>query len=152
MDQGRQAEGGHQGIITFLAVHFFFVNMALDVGRNGVLRPLPVYHRLRVKLILAGRRGEAFYRFALVHDAEGFSIFENHFGIGIHLGAIHLLRRQFFQVPVVSTRLYVEGAVFFHIIQRCQSFLSRRFRQAFGMFENILVIFVYVHTFTGPVR
>ena len=58
MDQGWKAVGGHQREIAHGAIHFLFMNMALDVTREAVLGPFPVREGFGKKFLFFGRRGE----------------------------------------------------------------------------------------------
>ena len=60
MDQGWKSVGGYQWEVPLGAIHFLFMNMALDVTREAVLGPFPVREGFGKKFLFFRRRSESY--------------------------------------------------------------------------------------------
>jgi hypothetical protein len=126
--------------------------MALDVLRNGIFRPFPIDHGLRVELILTGRRGEAHIRSAIDHHANLLAAFFDGTLVSGSTSAPFSFRRQGFPFMLfVGVLFYFEGTIFTHIPQFRQPFFFGCFRQSRGMLKDILIVLVDIDLFAFSV-
>ena len=152
VDQRGQPEGRHQHVFSLALVEHVVVDVALDVFRDRVFRPVPVHHGLGVELVLPGRGGEAHHGLALDHDPDVLSVLADHARFLVDLGALELLFAEQGLVLFVGLSLLdLEGPVLGHVLEFGKPLLLRGFRKAFHPFEHVLVVFFYGDLLTGTV-
>src|SRR5271167_1777456 len=89
MDERWQAEGRKEKHLAFGAVDVVAMDVALDVAGNGILRPVPVFQRLRIKLEFARRSWKTGDSFTIDLDPDWRSVLLDHVGQRINRATLH---------------------------------------------------------------
>src|SRR5829696_8897779 len=134
MDQGGQPERRYENVLALFAVEIPPVDVALNVARERVFRPLPIGHGLRVKLQLARRGREAANRSTVYHHSDRLfaAVGSPDYPAGRPLDArtIELRFRDRGFVLPVNPGPDGEGRVAAHVIERREPHARGLFRKA----------------------
>src|SRR5580692_5658968 len=122
MDERWQAEGRKEKHLAFRGVDVIAMDVALDVAGNGILRPVPVFQCLRIKLEFARRSWKTSDSFAIDLDSDWRSVLFDYVGQRINRAPLNLFRLKHFPVQLVDVVFDEESTVFPHIIERREPF------------------------------
>src|SRR5580693_2890027 len=89
MNERRQTKRRKEQHLAFGAVDVVAMDVALDVAGNGILRPVPVFQRLRIKLEFARRSWKTSDSFAIDLDSDWRSVLFDYVGQRINRAPLH---------------------------------------------------------------
>src|SRR5580693_3873096 len=153
MDERWQAERRKKQHLAFGAVDVVAMDVALDVAGNGILWPVPVFQRLRIKLEFARRSWKTGDRFATDLDPDwGFVLF-HYMGQRINRAPLDFIWLQNLAVQFVDIVFNQESAVFSHVIERHEPFAGGGLRQTRNaVLKDPSVVLVDSELLSGTVR
>src|SRR2546429_6653471 len=155
MDQRGQAERGDKQVFAPFVINDRWVDMTTGVARYSILRPTPLLECSRVKLQLARGSGKALTCFIIDHHTDSRPITNNFTTMFVNLCAFQLNMFQFALIEREDGRKLArnfKGAIFLHVLQRCQVFSGCRCWQAWHtIFKDPAVVFFNAKFFAGAI-
>src|SRR5579863_2981218 len=153
MNERRQTKGGKKKHLAFGSVDVVAMDVALDVAGNGMLRPVPVFQRLRIKLELARRSGKTSDSVTFDLDSDWRPVLFDYVGQRIDRAPLQVFWLQNLTVQLVDVVFDEESTVFPHVVERREPLVRGRLRQARNaVLKDPPVVFVDSDLLSRPIR
>src|SRR5579859_211051 len=129
------------------------MDATLDVSRNRVFGPSPVFERSGIELELARRRGKPDARLAIDLHTDRRALGIDHLRLWIDCCAFQIFRGHRLFVASVRALLYKERAVLAHVVERRQALFCGSFGKAkHAVFKNPAIVFGDRQLLTSAIR